>query len=400
MHADLIIAGAGAAGLALASRVHALAPDSNIIVLDRKFEGHRKQLWSYWMAEEDETFARLEPHVHCSWTKASVRFDTGQEVQNLAPLRYCTIRSEDYRRARIRELRQAAGVELVEAEILSIEEDSQRARVLTSRGWLSAPHLCQSVTLSPGDRGQLPRFPLRQQFIGYLVHSEEPLFDPSCFTWMDFEVSQELGLSFVYALPFDPHTLFIEFTVLASELISRSRLRAALEQVMAARLSSSVRARPREFGSIPMDDRALSPYWSGSEGPRRVFNIGAVGGMTKASTGYGFARSQRQAEHLARGLIRGRPTPLPASAARFRFYDLALLHMIHESPDAGLAFFRALLLGSDLRRVLRFLDEHSSWLDEARLIARLPTLAGLRSAGPALQAMRPRQRPLVLPEAA
>ncbi len=396
MDADLIIAGAGAAGLALACRAAELAPEARIVVVDRKLQPARRQLWSFWAADEParELSPVLAGLVQQSWSAAELRFAGLARRQSIAPLRYHTVRSEDYRARLLARLRGAAQVTLVEADVLDIDEDERGARVCSSAGMFAAPYAFQSLRPCPRDYASSAEFPLRQVFCGWTVRSPTARFDPSAFTWMNFDVEQELGLSFVYELPFSPTEQFVEFTVLTPASIRRSALEQALRAYLRRRYPGELELRPREFGSIAMTERQLGQLWSGPEGPRRVFNVGAAGGMTKASTGYAFARSLRQTEQLLRGWLAGEPKPLPPASRRFRLYDATMLRMLCERPAAGLEFFRGLLGRGDLRRVLRFLDERSSILDEALLFTRLPFVECVRSAGPALAAIRsPRSPP-------
>lgn len=399
MQADVIIAGAGCAGLALAHRVSTLEPSARVIVLDRDLCPARTQLWSYWATEPEH--AELLPGLELrSWAAARVALPGRVRTQTIAPLRYYTIRSEDYRARMLNSLRRRPNVRLVETPVLELLEDASGVEVRSGIGKFHAPHCFQSLAPAPRDLRVPARFPLRQQFHGWIVRTKAPTFDSSTFTWMDFAVDQRLGLSFVYALPLSAREQFVEFTVLTRQSLPRWALAASLADHIRLRYPQVESVEVRESGSIPMSDRQLGPYWSGPEGPRRIFNLGAAGGMIKPSTGYAFRRSQMQARHLARSWRAGRPTPLPGNSRRFRFYDMTLLQLLCERPELGREFFAGLLRRGDLRRVLRFLDEDSSLLDELLLFRDLPKLASLRAAPRAMLALRAGRPRAALPEVA
>jgi beta-carotene ketolase (CrtW type) len=116
-----------------------------------------------------------------------------------------------------------------------------------------------------------------------------------------------------------------------------------------------------------------------------VFQIGIVGGQIKPSTGYTFARVQRHAAALAEHFAHhGELIEVPAASRRFRFYDTLLLRILHDEPAHAEPIFRALLTRSALPLVLRFLDEQTTVLQEAKLFARLPTMPFLRGVPAAL----------------
>ena len=48
----------------------------------------------------------------------------------------------------------------------------------------------------------IDRSEILQHFRGWHIKSETPVFDPETVTLMDFDVSQEQGLHFMYVLPF------------------------------------------------------------------------------------------------------------------------------------------------------------------------------------------------------
>ena len=104
-----------------------------------------------------------------------------------------------------------------------------------------------------------------------------------------------------------------------------------------------------------------------------VFNIGAAGGMTKASTGYTFRRSLRQANHLAVTARRtGQPEPLPSMGTRFRKYDAMFLKALAAAPEQGRELFRELFANNSFDDVLSFLAEQTSMAKELRMLSRLP----------------------------
>ena len=311
------------------------------------------------------------------------------------------VRSHDYGAAVLDAARRSPNVEFVSADIREIRDGPDHGVVVTSAGELRAPVVFQSVRLSPDDAAAPVRHPLRQHFSGWEVHTERPVFDTDVVTLMDFDTDQHDGTAFFYVLPESPHRALVEHTMFSLE----PRDRAFHDDRVGARVESmgagSFTIERTEFGSIPMEDRWVQQRWG-----RHVWNLGTVGGMTKATTGYTFQRIHAQTRHLVESwLTTDVPTPLPSAPARYRFADRTLLHILHERPELGRPIFEKLFATTSIDRVLTFLDEDSSALDDARMIARLPwrpfVAAAVAELGSGLSVgNRRRRRPVAPAEAA
>ncbi len=109
--------------------------------------------------------------------------------------------------------------------------------------------------------------------------------------------------------------------------------------------------------------------------------IGNRGGLLKASTGYAYARIQRDSAAIARSLVRdGHPFDRPKTRARHRFLDATLLELIRTDPRAVEVAFAELFSRNPADLVLRFLDEDTTVTEEVRLLRTLPPRPFLRAA--------------------
>jgi lycopene beta-cyclase len=99
-------------------------------------------------------------------------------------------------------------------------------------------------------------------------------------------------------------------------------------------------------------------------------NIGTAGGMTKASTGYTFQRIQRQSHRIAAQLRdSGQPFYTDAGLSRHALMDSVLLNVLDTGREGGKVFFQRLFGRNSPQRVLRFLDEDSSLLEDFALMS-------------------------------
>lgn len=396
--ADLIIAGAGCAGLsALWNVMNGPGRHRNVIVIDRDVDVGDDRTWAFW-GTSDAPFAHLADR---SWDRLRVRFPGWETVGQLgrptgvSPAgrrRYHRVRQRDYDAAVLDRADGRRNVRFVAQDILDIRDEADGGVVHLPEGELRAPLVLQSTRLAPSDYSAPVRHQLRQHFGGWEVRTQHPVFEPQVATLMDFDTDQHDATAFFYVLPEARDRALVEFTMFSPQSHSHAfyddQIRGRLERMG----TGDFTVERTEYGVIPMDDRLRSQRWG-----RHVWNIGTVGGMTKPTTGYTFQRIQAQARHVIDHWADGSaPTPLPAPPARYRFADRALLNILHRRPEQGRRIFERLFRSTSIDDVLTFLDEDSTLFDDARMISTLPWAPFLRAAasevGADLIAAAPRRR--------
>ncbi len=60
---------------------------------------------------------------------------------------------------------------------------------------------------------------LLQHFKGWIIETENPVFNSSEATLMDFRVSQQHGTTFVYVMPFSATKALVEYTLFTEKLL-------------------------------------------------------------------------------------------------------------------------------------------------------------------------------------
>ncbi len=414
-HYDFIIAGAGAAGLSLVWNLlrRKELRDRRILLVDRTLKPLRDKTWCFW----DDSHVPFRDLIHHTWETLAVRFPEAQFSETLKSYRYHCVRSDDYAGKILEMARRSSSVTLLEADIEGFEyksggpdknrvsgesgdSDENRASneirasdkssasdessdeigssdkkgtavMHSSEGSFTAGHIFQSALRPPGFHQLKLDLSLLQHFAGWHIRTEKEVFDPGTATFMDFDVPQERGVTFVYVLPFSKRDALVEYTLFSPEVITDDAYRQGLEEYIEQRYGlapGSYKIEYTEKGVIPMEDRRYPARYC-----RNVWNMGTMGGLTKPSTGYTFTRIQHHASAIADALSRGKNPPEKImSPYRFRVYDMLLLYNLHRDPETSVTIFRELFRKNRFDRILCFLEEHTRFDQDLRIMASVP----------------------------
>jgi len=372
---DFVIAGGGGAGLGLANALLDSAQNqASILLIDKASQKQNDRTWCFW-GPPSAPFAGLAAH---SWQKIAIVSEKGPNVIDLGDWRYWMVRGIDYYRTIQRRLEAAPTIHFRQGSIDRIVENGSRALVQVGSETVSTRWAFDS-TLGPNDLviDAEHYHPIKQHFKGWEIETGHDMFDPACATLFDFRTPQPDGLHFFYILPTAPHRALVEYTVFSANLLTDKQYRGTLQDYIANVLNlSDYQIISEENGVIPMTDQPFV-----RRAGLHVLNIGTKGGLVKPSTGYAFARMQRDAIAIAASLDRfGHPFAIPRSPARYRLFDSILLQLIYRRGPLMAPIFTRLFERNPIRRVFHFLDEDAAPWEDAALIATLPP-------GPFLQAL-------------
>jgi lycopene beta-cyclase len=366
-HHDIAILGAGASGLSLAlALINSPLKDKNILLADKSMKDSNDHTWCYWTDQPDQ----YDGIRRKFWR--SLKFTAhGQEmVFNLAPYRYQMVRGLDFYNHAREELAKFPNVRWIQGTVDDVNDQPEAALFNIDGKEHSAAWVFDSrISFSSLDLKPEKFSYLKQHFLGWEIESGEKAFVPDLFTMFDLCASGEDGFCFYYILPFSENRALVEFTVFSQNLWEESRYREALESYLDESLKGGgYRIIEQEQGVIPMTDHPF-PRKLGE----RVMSIGTAAGRVKPSSGYAFSRIQRDSKAVASSLVRyGHPFNVPSDSARRRFYDSLLLEVLKSQSSRAPEIFTTLYRRNDIGRVLRFLDEKTTLLEEVQIIASLP----------------------------
>jgi lycopene beta-cyclase len=365
-HYDYIISGSGAAGLSLLMRLmqHKAFHDKKILVVDKAPKNQNDRTWCFWEKEN----GLFEPVVHHKWQQVHFFSEQFSSLLNLLPYQYKMIRGIDFYNYVFNEAQKHANIIFEYGNVETISNEGDKAFVVVNGTEHIADYVFNSILF--GSTSVPPnKIYLLQHFKGYMIETDDAVFNPAQATLMDFRVGQNNGTTFAYVLPVANNRALVEYTLFTAQLLDEKEYDVALHNYITSYLNiSNYRITEQEFGIIPMTNMKFV----GKVG--RVINIGTAGGQTKGSSGFTFQFIQKQSQQLVNDLLQyGEPKEHDSLLhKRFKFYDTTLLNILHTNKLAGHKVFADLFQKNPTDRVLRFLDNESNMADELRLMGTLP----------------------------
>lgn len=366
---DYIIAGAGAAGLSLAYHLDlAGLGDRQVLLIDQDAKKHNDRTWCFWEIGAG-VFEKL---VARSWDRLWFHGERYSERIAITPYRYKMIQGGDFYRFMGDWIAQRPNMTRLQGRVERIEDTPSGVTV-----WVDGQPFYGKWAFNSIYRPEPPppgRVYWLQHFKGWVITTPHPVFDASAATFMDFRVEQGNDVRFVYVLPYDSQTALVEFTLFSPELVPQEVYDTGLQTYINRQLGvDHYTIQHVEYGVIPMTDAPFRRRPS-----LHVMNIGTAGGMTKASTGYTFQRIQRQSAKIAASLREtGQPFYPEPPLSRHAWMDSVLLKVLDSGLEQGRTFFEQLFSRNAPQRVLRFLDEETTLLEELALMATVNVCAFL-----------------------
>lgn len=376
--ADVVIVGAGCAGLSLAAHLAELAPARHVTIVDPRTSFPRDRTWCYWDVH-DHAFGHLATHRWARWRVAAPGADVVRASRRYA---YHHLPADAFYRAALARLARAPNVRLLLGERVTavvdhggdVTVDTCRRRLRAVAVFDSRPPACARE--APPAPPHAVRFV--QHFAGAFVRTARPVFDPGTATLMDFGVVPAGGrgdggaeVAFTYVLPFGACEALVESTVIAERPLAPGEHERRVRAFLAERHPGVAHTTlGTEGGALPM----ATPRVARRRSPR-VYAIGVTGGLAKPSTGYAFLAIQRDSAELARRLAREALPEAPAPRGRrATFLDRVFLSYLRRHPERAGGLFARLFARADADAVVRFLSDTGSLADQVRVAAALPAL--------------------------
>ncbi len=370
---DYIITGAGCAGLSLLMRMmqHPFFNHKQILVIDQSPKNKNDRTWCFWEKE----CGLFESIVHHRWKQIDFYSNHFSARFDIAPYEYKMIRSIDFYNYVLNEAKQHSNIHFYYGNVTAIKNENGKAGVKIDKNEFHAQYIFNSIlfddelikTSTENTKGV---YHLLQHFKGWLIETNENVFDERIATFMDFRVSQQQGTTFTYGLPVSSNKALVEYTLFSKTLLPQEEYDRALKEYMQQFLQlHNYTILEEEFGVIPMTNKRFITHDS------RIINIGTAGGQTKSSSGYTFRFIQKHTQNLIELIVNNKPPVLNSSLnkKKFSLYDSVLLNVLHNNKMRGDEIFAAIFKKNPPQRVLQFLDNETSLFQDLKILAGVPT---------------------------
>ena len=329
---------------------------AQILVIDAAQKNTNDRTWCFW----EEGAGKWDEIVSNTWEKAVFKADGFHSEFDLAPYKYKMIKGIDFYQKLYPQLKKNKNLYFLQEEIEDIISSPENCIVRTTSTTYSAPRVFSSIPTT-AYKNQT-RFPvLQQHFIGWMVKTEVPIFDPQSVTFMDFEVPQKNKTRFMYVLPFSKHEALVEYTLFSKDLLEDKEYEVAIQDYLKDKKAGDFSITETEKGSIPM-----TAYDFSQHNTANLMYIGTAGGWTKASTGYTFQKSVHKVDQLIAFLKKDKPLNEFKQKSKFNFYDLLFLDVLAKYNEEGSLLFKQMFQNNPSKRIFAFLEEKTSlWQDVA-----------------------------------
>ena len=356
-HYDYIICGGGASGLLLAYRIcnDAYFKDRSILLIEKDIKNTNDRTWCFWESGEGD----LEELVHKSWDQAYFSADAFELDFSLQPFRYKMIRSLDFYKSMNNKLAKFDQLTQIKAKVSSIDENLVTTEVQSYHG-----DLVFSSIYNPKSMTQQKKHPvLLQHFVGQVVQTQNPCFDPGRIEFMNFNVPQKGNTRFMYVLPLGSNKALLEYTLFSENVLERIEYLDAIAAFLKELPTGDYEIIEEEEGKIPM-----TCYRFDLKNSSKILHIGTAGGWTKPSTGYAFQRINEKTKELVEFLKKGQPLSQFGKRDRFWFYDLLFIDVLAKDNAHGADLFKRMFKKNSPEVIFRFLDEKSSLWQEFQIM--------------------------------
>ena len=365
---DYIIAGAGCAGLSLLYRIlkDPILKDKKILILDKSEKNNNDRTWCYW---EKEAGLFEEVVIH-EWKTLKFLSTDFTKQFDLKEYSYKMIQGLDFYEYVLKFAKEFDNVSFKYESILQIDTEGDLAQVKTDNGLYKAEYVFNSTSLFHPEINTDNS--LLQHFQGWVIETENPVFNPEIGTLMDFRLSQKNGATFMYVLPTSTTKALVEYTLFSEKVLKKEEYESELKEYIRETLQiENYKITHTEYGVIPM---SLAKFSRNPDSKKRIINIGTAGGYTKASSGYTFQFIQKNTQDIVAKLHQGEnPNPVMSYREKmFEWYDRTLLEVLISKRLEGKLVFETMFNKLSPEMILKFLGNESTMIEEFKIIKSLP----------------------------
>lgn len=363
-HFDYIIIGNGLAGLQLALKMSldAFFNTKNIALIDPSKKDTNDKTWSFWETEASQ----WDQITYKSWNKASIVTSKKEIRLELNPYSYKSIRSIDFYNYVKEKLSTKNNIDFIIERVESLHEDNL-IKVSTNKNNYSATHIFDSRIPETFSIQSKKYISIIQHFKGWIIKSENKVFDKNNITMMDYRLKDGEQTTFTYVLPFSETEALIEFTYFTSQLVHENTYDEFIKKYINDYLKiENYSITETEKGQIPMTNFPFEKF-----NTKKVTKIGTGGGWVKGSTGYSFKNTEKKVEKIIDNIKANKTPSLNLFKKKYKFYDKVFLKVLKDKNHKGEWIFQQFYDKNSVQTMFRFLDEDSTFREELKIMMSL-----------------------------
>jgi lycopene beta-cyclase len=365
---DYVFIGLGAANSLIIRRMHAqgILSNASLVIIEPDEKLLNDKTFCFWAKKEEIEELGFASLINHSWRALGINDDAPRSVSPYSYYHISSISLYD----ELRDILSSCNVEFIRERAENVHSNpyTNILTITTQNHTITSKHVFDSRPPLWNPAKSNETF-LLQSFFGWRITTKEPHFDIETFTMMDFSVDQSNATQFIYILPFSSTHALIELTRFGATPIVHAYAQEQLKEYCRKKQFGSYVIDTEEQGIIPMSSCTLQLY---SLSPT-LFRTGSGAGKVKPSTGYAFKEMARDAIHIVDTIhTQSFKHRVVLRSGKFSFYDRLLLKILEQHPSRGKEIFERLFQHVDGKRVLQFLEEKTSIIEDISIFMALP----------------------------
>lgn len=364
-HYDIIISGAGLAGLSLAYRAmkSGVWDNLSVLIVDKSSKNTNDRTWCFWEKEKSP----FEEIIFRKWDNMLFFANDGLEIRlDNNDYNYNMIRSIDFYNHTLGYLKSRTNVEIIFENINQVYNSGDKVTVETENSIFTAKYCFNSLFAQPKLKDNDTY--LLQHFKGIVIETPTPQFNPEQIHLMDFRTGQENGNTFFYVLPTSETTALVEYTLFSDKLLEKELYDLKIAEYITNILKiTDYKIKESEFGVIPMTDYIFQ------RNDGNIINIGTAGGDTRGSTGYTFSNTQKTITKIIES-FKDNGTPFFKEehiSKKHKIYDSTMLQVLADGKYKGHQLFSDMFSKVRTSDIFAFLDSDSTFGQDFKAIKSL-----------------------------
>jgi len=358
---DFIIVGAGLSGLHLSYCFlkDEYFKDYSFLIIDKEKSKKEDNYFSYWEIGDGKWDSILKN----KWSKGDFFSKKGKVEMDFSDYSYKTLSSSKFKEYVKKKIKKKKKFKLSKDTVLKIKEEKNNIVVVGNKKNYNAKHVFDS-RLSPILNKKIKKHTyLKQHFLGWVVKTNEKIFNKRSFVFMDYRIRDKNSTAFTYVLPFKKNEALIEHTYFSKNVQNHDVYEEYIKDYLNKYYGKSTyKLVKSEFGVIPM-----TTYPFHSDSTMNITKIGTAGGWVKPSTGYSFKNCEKYSEKILDNIKNGKEFKI-SPKKRYLFLDKILLGVLSNYNYQGESIFHRMIKRNKTKNVLRFLDEESTLLEMIKII--------------------------------